>query len=163
MAQEAWTGSEAAGSSEIKIVPLAERHIPELAGLEAEVFTDPWSEKSFRDLLKHSYCRYLVAEDAKGHPVGFAGMTISFDEADIDKVMVAPKMRRRGIADRLLEKVMEQGKECGVQSFTLEVRRGNQPAIALYQKNGFVSEGIRPNFYSNPREDAVIMWKRECM
>lgn len=149
------------GNGGVRIVPLREEHIPELAKLEALTFSDPWSEQAYRDLLKHSYCHYLVAEDESERCVGFAGMTVSLDEADIDKVMVAPQMRRRGIGERLLTEVMKLGKKLGVKNFTLEARRGNEPAIALYQKNGFVCEGIRPGFYSNPREDAVILWKRD--
>ena len=158
--EEVKTNRESVGDWPIRIVPLEEKHIPVLAVLEAESFSDPWSEQAYRDLLHHDYCHYLVAEDPKGYPVGFAGMTVSFDEADIDKVMVAGKARRRGIADSLLKEVMGLGKELGVKNFTLEVRKGNLPALALYEKNGFVSEGIRPNFYSNPKEDAVILWKR---
>lgn len=149
-----------AENGEIRIVPLEEGHVAALALLEAEVFSDPWSEQAYLDLLRHSYCHYLVAEDSQGNPVGFAGMTVSLDEADIDKVMVAPTSRRQGIADRLLEEVMKLGGELGVRDFTLEVRKGNQPAIRLYEKHGFISEGIRPGFYSNPREDALILWKR---
>lgn len=145
--------------AQVEIVSLQERHVAELAALEAVVFTDPWSEGAYRELLTHPYCHYLVAE-LDGRVVGFAGMTVSLDEGDIDKVMVAPEMRRRGMADRLLESLMAWGAELGVKDYTLEVRRGNAPAIALYEKHGFVSEGIRPGYYSNPREDAMILWKR---
>ncbi|MBP5282740.1 MAG: ribosomal protein S18-alanine N-acetyltransferase [Lachnospiraceae bacterium] len=120
----------------------------------------PWSEKAFADLLTHDYCHYLVAEK-DGEPVGFAGMTVSCGEGEIDKVMVAPSCQRQGIADALLTALFELGKEIGVTAYTLEVRVSNEPAIRLYEKHGFRSEGVRPRFYEKPTEDALIMWKRE--
>ncbi|MBQ9489108.1 MAG: ribosomal protein S18-alanine N-acetyltransferase [Lachnospiraceae bacterium] len=142
-----------------KIVPLADRHVSELADIEAALFSMPWSEKAFSDLLKHDYCHYLVAEE-NGEPVGFAGMTLLGDEGDIDKVMVEPGHQRQGIADAMLEALFSLGAEKGAAAYTLEVRASNTPAIRLYEKHGFVSEGVRPRFYEKPTEDALIMWKR---
>lgn len=144
---------------EHKIVPLEERHVSELAKIEAELFSVPWSENAFSDLLKHDYCHYLVAEE-QGELVGFAGMTLLGDEGDIDKVMVEPGHQRQGIADALLEALFLLGAEKGAAAYTLEVRASNTPAIRLYEKHGFVSEGVRPRFYEKPTEDALIMWKR---
>ena len=152
-------GSDEEWKMEYKIVPLEEKHVPELADIEAALFSLPWSEKAFSDLLKHDYCHYLVAEE-NGEPVGFAGMTLLGDEGDIDKVMVEPRHQRKGIADALLEALFALGKEKGAATYTLEVRASNEPAIRLYEKHGFVSEGVRPRFYEKPIEDALIMWKR---
>lgn len=143
----------------IKIVALAQKHVPALAKLEAEIFSDPWSAKAYGDLLERDYCHYLVAE-AGEEILGFAGMTVSFEEGDIDKVMVAPEARRMGIADRLLDALFELGQRLGVQDYTLEVRKSNLAAIQLYKKHGFREEGVRPRFYAKPTEDALIMWKR---
>lgn len=143
----------------MKIVPLQEKHIPALAALEQEIFSQPWSKQSFQNLLTRDYCRYFVAVE-NGKPVGMAGMTALAGEGDIDKVMVAPDRRRQGIADRLLKALFQEGKELGITAYTLEVRVGNTGAIRLYEKNGFVSEGVRPGFYEKPAEDALIMWKR---
>ena len=147
-------------SMEIEVVNLREEFVSELARLDAESFTDPWSERAYRELLTHSYSHYLVALMAE-KPIGFAGMTVSFDEGDIDRVMVAPKLRRKGVADLLMEALFRLGDEIGVREYTLEVRRSNITAIALYRKHGFREEGIRPGFYSKPTEDALIMWKRK--
>lgn len=144
----------------LEIVAYDEKHAAALAQLEKENFADPWSEKAYLDLRKHGYCHYFVALRDK-LPVGFAGMTVSLDEGDIDKVMVSKDERRKGIASLLLERIFEEGEALGVRDYTLEVRKGNLPAIALYEKHGFVCEGIRPNFYSNPKEDALIMWRRQ--
>lgn len=143
----------------ITIRPLEEGDAAELALIEQECFSQPWSEKSFRDLLTHSYCRYLVAV-ADGKIAGFCGYTNLGGEADIDHVFVAPAYRRQQIADRLMQETLKMGKEEGVEAFTLEVRVSNIPAIRLYEKYDFVSEGIRPRFYEFPTEDAMIMWRR---
>ena len=68
--------------------------------------------------------------------------------------------RRRWIADRLLENLTEHGLSKGLRNFALEVRVSNVPAIALYKKNGFVTESCRKSYYKNPVEDAYVMWKR---
>lgn len=143
----------------ILIVELSGKHVPALAKMEERLFSVPWSEKSFQELLRHDYCHYLVAE-RDGKVAGFAGMTTSFGEGEIDKVMVDPEYQRQGIADALLAALFEMGERLGVTAYTLEVRVSNEPAIRLYEKHGFVNEGVRPRFYEKPTEDAMIMWKR---
>lgn len=211
------TEKESILKNSLRIVPLQEGHIASLAAMEREVFSQPWSERSFRDLLTRDYCHYLVAElvedplptgmdrreegdkgplegttekadrvgrnggqtaseqsfsederefrsgrsKRRSRPVGIAGMVILAGEGDIDKVMVAPDMRRCGIADLLLEALLQRGREQGVTAFTLEVRRSNEAAIMLYKKHGFQQEGVRPGFYEKPAEDALILWKRQ--
>ncbi len=80
-------------------------------------------------------------------------------DVDITNVQVDTAFRRQGIARELMVKAMEYARACGGVRFTLEVRASNAPAIALYESLGFVSAGVRPGFYEDPREDAVIMWK----
>ena len=146
-------------TDQVLIVELGEKHVPALTRIEERLFSLPWSEKAFLELLRHEYCHYLVAE-CGGEAVGFAGMTTSFGEGEIDKVMVDPEFQRQGIADALLEALFKWGKTLGVTAYTLEVRVSNEPAIRLYEKHGFQSEGVRPRFYEKPTEDALIMWKR---
>ena len=78
----------------------------------------------------------------------------------MNNVAVLPAFQGRGIASALLKELLSLGEAMGFTDFTLEVRVGNAPAIHLYEKFGFVSEGIRPGFYRNPAEDAMIMWRR---
>lgn len=137
---------------------LQEGDIEELARIEEESFTMPWSEKIFRDLLTRSYCCYVVAE-LEGKVVGGCGFTNSCNEANIDNVVVDADFRGRGIARKMLQHLMELGESAGVTAFTLEVRAGNEVAIHMYETLGFHSEGIRPGFYEKPMEDAVIMWR----
>lgn len=144
---------------EIEVRELREGDTEELARIEAEAFSMPWTKKDFENLLSHPYCFYLVAL-ADGKVAGCCGYTDSFKEATIDNVVVAEQFRNRGIARKMLEELIRRGEEAGVEAFTLEVRVSNAAAIHVYEKFGFQSEGIRPGFYEKPREDASIMWRR---
>ena len=131
-----------------------------LSGLEKEIFgEDAWSEDDFRETICCDYAFYLVAKDGD-EVVGCAGLRNMCGDADITNVFVKQEYRRRGIAEEMLRKLMEGSKEIGARNYTLEVRSSNIPAIRLYEKLGFVSEGIRPGFYDHPKEDAVIYWIR---
>ena len=143
----------------IEIRTLRFEDVEALAAIEAESFSMPWSKQDFEDLLKHDYCYYLVAL-ADGEVAGCCGYTKSFNEGNIDNVVVAPRFRGCGIAQRMLENLLARGNAAGVDDFTLEVRVSNTVAIHVYEKLGFVSEGIRPRFYEKPVEDANIMWRR---
>ena len=129
-----------------------------LAALEKECFPDPWSEKSLEDMQKSPHTLYLVAE-TEGEIVGYCGAQIVLDEGYIGNVGVRSAFRRRGIADRLLEALDKTATENALSFLTLEVRAGNLPAIALYEKHDYKRVGIRPAYYQNPKEDAILMTK----
>lgn len=143
----------------ILVRPLRDTDIEELSRIEAASFSMPWSAEDFRGLLLRDYCLYVVAE-ADGHIAGCAGLTDSFHEGNIDNVVTAPEYRNLGVGSKMLEELLRLGAERGITAYTLEVRVSNAPAIRLYEKFGFVSEGIRPEFYEKPTEDAMIMWRR---
>lgn len=140
--------------------PMRQEDVAELVKIEQNIFSIPWTEQNFADLLTRNYCLYLVAEES-GKIVGFAGLTILGNEGDIDKVMVCEGCRGKGVASYLMETLLAEAFQRGVQEFTLEVRVSNAAAIRLYEKYGFVSEGVRPRFYDKPVEDAMIMWRRQ--
>lgn len=144
---------------EVTVRELREEDIPRLAQIEEASFSMPWSAEAFRELLSHSYCRYLVAV-ADGEVAGCCGFSNRCGVANIDNVVVAEAFRGKGIARMMLERLIAAGEAQQVEAFTLEVRAGNAAAIHLYEKFGFLSEGIRPKFYEKPVEDANIMWKR---
>ncbi len=132
-----------------------------LSGLEKEIFgADAWTREDFEETLCCDYTYYLVARDGD-EIVGSAGLRNMCGDADITNVLVREDHRRQGIAEALLLKLMEGSKSIGARNFTLEVRKSNLPAIRLYEKLGFRSEGIRPGFYEHPKEDAVIYWLRD--
>lgn len=143
----------------IEIRELQDSDIEELSAIETSSFSMPWSANDFRDLLKRDYCLYLVAL-ADGRIAGCAGLTDLCNEGNIDNVVVAEELRGQGVATRLLAELIDRGEARGIEAFTLEVRVSNAAAIHVYEKLGFVSEGIRPRFYEKPVEDAMIMWRR---
>jgi len=145
--------------SKITIRELRNEDIEELARIESEAFSMPWSKADFVALLSHAYCLYLVAL-VDGRVAGCCGYTDSLGEATIDNVVVAGEYRNQGIAQAMLQELIVRGESAGVEAFTLEVRVSNAVAIHLYEKIGFKSEGIRPDFYEKPRENAMIMWRR---
>lgn len=152
--------SQAEREREIVVRALQEKDVEQLAKIEAESFSMPWTAAQFAELLSHEYCTYVVAL-TDGRVVGCCGFTESCGVANIDNVVVAPEYRNRGIAQNMLQELIRRGAEKKIEAYTLEVRVGNAAAIHIYEKLGFVSEGIRPNFYERPTEDANIMWKRE--
>lgn len=133
--------------------------VPAVSRLEEQTFSMPWSAESFRQMIEKEDTAYFVAEE-EGKILGGCGLFLIAGEGNITNVAVAPEARRRGVATGLLTYLLSEGDRAGLTAYTLEVRVSNKAAIALYEKLGFVSEGIRPNFYEKPREDAVIMWKR---
>lgn len=133
--------------------------LPEVARIEAEMFSMPWSAQGFADSLRNEDTCYLSVL-CEGKIVGYCGMLRVLDEADITNVAVDSGHRGQGIGFAMLSELLKLGEESGIRSFTLEVRESNRAAIALYEKLGFVNCGIRKNFYQKPTEHAVIMWKQ---
>ena len=124
--------------------------------MEKENFTMPWSEQSFADSLKQEEALFLVAEE-EGRGFGYIGIYLSFDEGEITNVSVDGVQRNRGIGNALVEQLKKEAKERKVERIFLEVRVSNEPAIHLYEKQGFEKVGSRKNFYEKPREDAWVM------
>lgn len=140
----------------IIIREMTDEDIDIVCGIEKECFSLPWSRNAFEESLEKAYSYFYVAEQ-NGKVVGYAGMYNIADEADVTNVAVNPLYRRKGIADKLVKKVIEKTRELNSACVNLEVRQSNSNAIALYEKNGFISLGIRKNFYEKPLENAVIM------
>ena len=140
------------------IVKMSESHVKAVAELERLCFSDPWSENSVASELKNKLALWLVAEQEDG-VAGYIGSQTCGDESDVMNVAVHPDFRRRGIAETLVNALVEELKAIGSRCLTLEVRASNVPAIALYEKLGFDEIGRRKNYYRNPREDALIMRK----
>lgn len=134
--------------------------LPQAAALEAACFgTDAWSEQGFAQALSDKNALYLSCVEGE-RLIGCCGIWQSFEEGDITNVAVEEGSRRKGCARRLLQELMRRAALRGVENFTLEVRESNLPAVRLYESLGFAAEGVRRNFYRNPAENALIMWKR---
>ncbi len=130
----------------ITIRPLEEKDVTAVSEIESRTFSMPWKEKDFLEMVKADYAYYYVAEED--------GVILGTN------VAVDAPFRRRGIAGKLLAHALKEAAEHGIGDCTLEVRVSNTPAIHLYEEFGFRGEGIRPDFYEKPKEDALIMWKR---
>ena len=145
--------------NEIMIRKMTMDDLDTVVEIEKECFSVPWSKQGFMDALQKTDAYYIVAV-TDDRVVGYCGAYGVCDEADINQVAVTGNYRRSGIGERMVRQLLDGLKERGYLYTTLEVRKSNTAAIALYEKLGFVSEGIRKNFYEKPTEDAIIMWKR---
>ncbi len=135
-----------------------EAHVAQIAQLEKRCFSDPWSENSIRSELTGRLSLWVVA--LVGDTVaGYIGSQSVLGESDMMNVAVAPEYRRRGIAQALILELIRRLSQQGNRSLMLEVRASNTPAITLYHKLGFAQVGRRPNYYRNPKEDALILRK----
>ena len=142
----------------IEIVEMTVAQVTAVADLEKVCFSDPWSEKSVASELDNPLALWLVALD--GDTVaGYIGSQTVMDETDMMNVAVAPSHRRMGIGEQLVMTLVGKLQKRGSHCLTLEVRDSNEPARSLYEKLGFEQVGRRPNYYRNPREDALILRK----
>lgn len=142
--------------------PTATADIDAIAALEAESFTNPWPRETLVWELRNSdVTRIYLLRAEHGGVVAFTVCWVIFDELHINTLAVAPSARRQGLATLLLRHVMAETAKEGARKATLEVRASNSAAIALYDRLGFRIKATRPGYYSNPDEDALILWLEE--
>ena len=127
-----------------------------ISELEAEIFSDPWSERSVADTISHEGAMCYVAEK-DGEIIAYILGRIIPPEGEIYRIATAPLHRKRGIAYRLLDYAVRCERGHGLETLFLEVRSQNAPARALYNAYGFREIGIRKKYYKNPDDDAIIM------
>ena len=139
------------------IVPMTAEHLDQVAELERQCFTDPWSRRMLSEHLENECAATLVALGEDGTVLGYAGLLVVLDEGYITNVAVRPECRRNGIAQKLLQVFLDFAQAHKLAFLTLEVRASNYGAIALYGSRGFRGVGRRKNYYEHPREDAIIM------
>jgi ribosomal-protein-alanine N-acetyltransferase len=138
-----------------------EGDIVEMIAIEKDSFPTPWSENIFRNEMTSPISRMLVAGAAKRQRGGVWGYIVYWrvdDEVHLHNVAVRRDMRRKRIALRLLAEAIRRSRLEGARWATLEVRRSNLPAQKMYEKFGFSVKGIRPGYYRDTGEDALIMW-----
>jgi ribosomal-protein-alanine N-acetyltransferase len=140
----------------VKIRPMTFRDISEVICIEKQVYSWPWSSWIFFQELVAPERYYIVAE-IQGEIVGYAGLQWILEEGHVTNIAVKKSWQRRGIGSILLENLIARARELNLKFITLEVRVSNFAAQKLYQKFGFVVEGMRKNYYVKPVEDAVIM------
>lgn len=129
---------------------------PAVAALEAQCFSQPWSLRAFAQMAAQESACYLLLWK-QGELAAVAGFVQALDEANLSNIMTAPEFRRQGLAGRLLDALLHEGRARAVSRFVLEVRASNQSAIGLYASRGFAPLGLRPGFYQDPPEAALMM------
>lgn len=138
---------------------MTEKDIPQVCAIEKETFSEPWTEEDFRNSYQELNNGYLVAEVDESL-AGYCGYWGIAGEGYIYNVAVKKEFRRNKIGYHMMKALLEDAFHRGITSLTLEVRYSNEAAIKLYESLGFERVGIRKDFYSKPKEDAVIMWLR---
>ena len=148
-------------SAEIVIRTMTSLDVDGVMTVEHDSFLTPWSRSSFEEeLAENRLARYIVATE-NGVVVGYAGTWLVINEAHVTNVAVSSQRRQNGIGRLLMESLMELARENGMESMTLEVRVSNEAARNLYRQLGFVEAGIRKNYYSETKEDALILWREK--
>ena len=126
--------------------------------IEKQIFSIPWSQKSFEDACQSNDNIYLVCE-MNGQIAGYCGLWTVLGEGNITNMAVSGGFRRLGIAETLMKEMEKRGMSKNVVTYFLEVRKSNEAAVNLYKKMGYVQIGVRKNFYEKPMEDALVMSK----
>lgn len=143
----------------MRIVQMERDHIEQIAELEEQCFSRPWSRQALEEELENPTACFLAAVEGTD-VLGYGGMHCAFGECYMDNLAVFGSKRRQGVGTALLRALLKEAARRGGEFLSLEVRPSNLPAGALYRKLGFLEEGRRKNFYTAPREDALILTKR---
>ena len=136
-------------------VRVERKHLPAIAALEREAFVHPWSEESLEILCTDTAIGYVLMDGERA--VAYGGMMCVAGEGQITNIATSPDYRRQGLAEKAMRALVDVARERGLFEISLEVRESNVPAIALYEKFGFVAMGKRPRFYTCPVEAAIVM------
>ncbi len=143
----------------MKILPMDESHIEEVYNIELDSFSIPWTKDDLiKEVTTNKLAIYVVAVD-NDKVVGYGGMWHVVTEGHITNIAVSEEYRKKGVGTAILQELIKIGLEKEMIGITLEVRVNNQAAIRLYTKHDFKVEGLRKNYYSDTKEDAIIMWR----
>ena len=145
--------------SDITVIPTELNHLDEIAEIESLCFSNPWSKQSFADGMANEKVQKFFTAISDGKIVGYICIFHIFEDGELLNIAVAPDYRKQGIGQILIDKMFDYLKTQEVNRISLEVRESNVSARNLYLKNGFSPVGIRKNYYSEPREDGIIMEK----
>ena len=143
-----------------RVAAEAADEVNEIATLQSQTFTNPWSADSLRWEIANTDVARLYVMRADGVLIGFCAAWVILDELHINSVAIDAAWRRQGLASRLLRDVCRDAVRSGARQATLEVRRSNTAALTLYERLGFACEGVRKDYYQSPREDALVLWCR---
>jgi [ribosomal protein S18]-alanine N-acetyltransferase len=143
-----------------RIRRMASEDLQAVIELERAAFSNPWSPELLKRELGHEWSTILLVEEPQHTGSGLVGISIFWivhDEVHLLNIATAPEHRRRGVARAALQATLNEGRGRKCVLATLEVRRTNEPAISLYRSFGFRPVGVRPNYYADEGEDAIVM------
>ena len=141
----------------LRIEPMGLEDVADVHRIEAASFPMPWPDYAFRQELQTNRLAHYLVVRAGEETVAYGGLWLLVDEAHITTFAVLPEWRRRGIGGRLMVALMDEALRLNARVMTLEVRLSNRPARELYARFGFKPVGVRPRYYSDNGEDALIM------
>jgi len=141
---------------EILVRRMKNADIQQVSCLEQQIFSQPWTDRGFQDALASDNVIFIVGE-LESKIVGYCGMYCALDEGEITNVAVAKEYRCCGIGRKLMEQLIQEAMKAKISNLILEVRVSNASAIHLYEKLGFVIQGVRKGFYEKPKEDGYVM------
>ena len=130
--------------------------LQDIAALESEIFSDAWSLKSLEETWKQKNAAIFVAKTKEGM-AGYLIFYYVLEEGEIARIATAHSVRRQGAASQMFRKLLDFCREQKITRILLEVRENNEAARQFYGKCGFTKDGIRRNYYENPKENAVLM------
>jgi [ribosomal protein S18]-alanine N-acetyltransferase len=134
--------------------------LDDVLAIETESFTNPWTREMYEsEMTKAGVSHFLLARDRAGQALGFCSFWRVVDEVHVNNLAVRPSHRRRGIGRALLMRALDEARALGATRALLEVRRSNDEAKRLYESLGFTVAGIRKQYYSQPVEDAIVLWR----
>lgn len=145
-------------ATEVVVRHMTFEDIPGVIDIEVLCFPIPWTHHAFRMEMRNKLAVYQVAVIDK-KIVAYGGMWLIMEEAHITNIAVHPQYQSRGIGKKIVEALVQEADQRRIQRMTLEVRKSNEVAIQLYKTMGFLVSGIRPGYYHDNGEDAIIMWK----
>ena len=135
--------------------------IDAILAVEEASFTNPWTREMYLAELQNEGVSYLFVAREEDRLIGFCSFWRVFDELHINNLAVDPAYRRRGVAASLLTRVLAEAPRLGATRALLEVRRSNSEARRLYERFGFAIAGTRRHYYTQPVEDALVLWREE--
>jgi len=142
----------------MKIEKMTKEHLESVYIIETECFSHPWSKQSLQNELNNDTSLFWVATE-NNDVIGYIGMSVVIDEGYIFNVAVSETYRKKGVGSALINELVTYGKKNNLCFITLEVRESNINAQSLYSKFGFIKVGERKNYYSEPKENAILLTK----
>lgn len=144
---------------EIEITNMRRVHLTDVMRIEKEAFSTPWTEEMFRQEVEDNEMSRSFVALYEGRLIGYFVAWFIHDQVHLLNIAVASSHKRRGIAKRMLEYLIDLSTNQNKQMITLEVRESNESAIALYRAFGFIQIGLRREYYTDDKENAVLMLK----